>query len=183
MDFGDLITKAGAGVGTGLGIFNSWHAWKLRTVNIRAIPTAVKVWRALHQGPTGNPILGHFLVPGVEVINLRSFPVTVKEVGYEVKDGTTHPLSEIDASLRWTQTGAGTIPIVEKLPQRLEPRASLRMAWPENDEPNLRGKQIRRAYVKTVCGTTARARSSALTELAWKMTHGEQVVERVEETP
>jgi hypothetical protein len=182
MNWGDIITRAGAAVGTALGIFNAWQTSRLHKVNIRTVPTAVKRWlRSEGQGRTGNPNLGYFLVPGVEVINLSAFPITINEVGYEVTGGSSYPLSELDAPVRWTPAADATIPIVDKLPQRLDPRASLRMVWSQADEPNLKGKTLRRTYAKTVCGTTARGRSAMLRELRAKVNRGIEVIERIED--
>ncbi len=113
---------------------------------------------------------------------MSSFPVTVKEVGYVFEDGSEYHRLEVIAAPRWIETSGGTIPMPEKLPQRLEPRAALSMKW-TNVEPQLRGKRIKRAYAKTACGTTAHGRSTTLNVLARKLECGEEVTERIEGTP
>ena len=92
MNWGDWITKAAAALGAGLGILNTWHAWGQNKVRIRMIPTRVDALNHVSTDSAGQ--VGRFLSPGIAVVNLSSFPVTVEEVGYEFKDRRKIPVNK-----------------------------------------------------------------------------------------
>ena len=177
MDWGDLVTKSAAGLGAGLGIFNSWHGWRQGKVRLQVTPTMVKVQRNIGQTASGAAIQQPFLSPGIAVVNLSSFPVTVEEVGYDLKSGDVYPLSRIDARGQWSQSGMWT---PDRLPQRLEARASLRVAWWDKDEDSLKGKRIRSAYARTACGARVRRSNRVLRNVAERLANRHAVMEPVE---
>jgi hypothetical protein len=173
VNWGDWITKAAAALGAGLGILNTWNAWRQGKVRIRVVPTSVAVLNLISTNSMGQAIYGRFLSPGIAVINLGSFPVTLEEVGYEFKDGEKYPLTRI-ADPNWSSG------VSEKLPQRLEAHASVRMSLWVQEEETLKGLRIRRAYARTACGTTVCVRNHALRRLTEQLTRGEPLMERVE---
>jgi hypothetical protein len=173
MNWGDWITKAAAALGAGLGILNTLQAWRQSKVRIRVIPTRVEVRNHVSTSSSGQAIYGRFLSPGIVVMNVGSFSVTLEEVGYEFKDGQKYPLTRIDDPNRWSG-------VSEKLPQRVEAHAAVRMSlWPQEEE-RLRGLRIRRAYARTACGTAVYVRSRVLRRLTEQLTSGEALMERVE---
>jgi hypothetical protein len=176
MNWGDWITKAAAALGAGLGILNTWHAWRQSKVRIRVIPTRVEVLNHVSTDSAGQVIYGRFLSPGIAVVNLSSFPVTLEEVGYEFKDGEKYPLTRIDNPNQ--RSG-----VSEELLQRLEAHGAVRMSLWRPEEERLRGLRISRAYARTACGTTLCVRNRALRKLAEQLTRGEALMERVEKRP
>jgi len=128
MDWSDLITKAGAALGAGLGVLNSWQAWRQRTVDVRASHVMTTVDRVV-LGP-GQAIPKPVRSPGVLVVNRRSFPVTIEEVGYDIGTDGHYILSRLDSPGRYTNKERL---IEDRLPQRLEARTSLRVTWWDND--------------------------------------------------
>src|SRR5580704_3366668 len=131
MNWVSWVTLGIAILGAGLGIFNTWHGWRQSKVPIRVTPTKVELDNFVGQDAAGGAIYGRFLSPAVAIINLSSFPVTVEEVGYEVDGGEKHMLSRIDAPARLA--AGGQFWISDRLPQRLESRSALRMAWAKED--------------------------------------------------
>jgi len=182
MDWSDLTTKAGAAIGSLLGIFNAWQGWKQRRVSLQVVPGSIEVQQLNGQGSTGQPIYEKAISPSITVVNTSSFPVTVEEVGYEVEGDATFRLSRIvePAEGRYSSTGMTWIP--EKLPQRLEPRTAIKLAWHDRDQQHLAGKRIRRAVVKTACGAIVRARNKSLRDLSQSVKNGQQAIRPVQGT-
>ena len=178
MDWGDLITRTAAALGASLGLFNSWQNWRHHRVRIRVTPITVTVKRTVARDSHGGEITQPFLSPGVAIVNLSSFPVTLEEVGYELKAGETYRLSRIDAPARWSTMGS---PILEELPKRLEARSSIRLSWWDEDEQSLKGKRINRAYARTACGTLSHGRNRTLRKMASRLAQGSDVVEAIEQ--
>jgi hypothetical protein len=179
MDWGDVITKAGAGVGTFLGVVNAWRSWRQSKVQIRVTPTRIIVLNPVEVGATGNPVYGRFFSPGILIVNLSSFAVTIEDVGYEFPDGERYALSRIDAPGRFVAAG---LHVAESFPQRLESHTSLRVALWDKEEERIRGMRIHRAYAKTSCGTTVVIKHRLLRSLTDQLTCGEPLFERVETT-
>lgn len=152
---------------------NAWHAWRQSSVRIRVIPASVEVLNLISTDSLGQAIYGHFLAPGISVVNLGSFPVILEQVGYEFRDGEKYPLTRIATPSR--STG-----VAEKLPQRLEAHGVVRMSVWVQEEERLRGMRIRRAYARTACGTTVWVRNRVLGRLTERLTRGEAIMERVE---
>jgi|SRR5579872_551248 len=177
MNWADVLTKIGAALGPALGILNVWQNWRQRKVYVAVIPTRATLRFQVGTDPEGQVCSGTFITPAIDVVNHSNFPITITEVGYEVDRSETYRLSRIDAPVRWQ----GHMPVSEKLPQRMESRTSLRLAWSDQDKTNLKGKQIRRAYAKTACGTTAHGHNSELRRLVECLKRGKVVIERIRE--
>jgi hypothetical protein len=126
----------------------------------------------------GSVLYRQFLSPGVKVINRSSFPVTLEEAGYDLQDGQSYPLTRLDAPGRYSSGGQIWIP--DKLPQRLEPRSSLCLAWWDKYEEELKGKKIQHVYAKTACGARSRGRNRGLRAMAEKLAQGNAVMIPVE---
>lgn len=130
-------------IGTALGIINSCLQLNARRVRLRVTPV-------LGRGVGAAPLPHDRACPGVEVVNLSAFPVTVSDVGL--------------CSKRKRRTRKGTFsPGVfsngQGLPQRLEPREGFTvyvLDRPEQMEP------MHYAYVQTTCGVMRFGRSKAL---------------------
>lgn len=173
MNWGEWITKAAAALGAGLGMLNTWHAWRQSKVRIRVTPTRVEVLNHVNTDSGGQVIYGRFLSPGIEVINLSSFPLTLEEAGYEFKDGEKYLLTRIDDPKQYSG-------VSKTLPQRLESHGALRMSlWPQEGE-HLRGLRIRRAYARTACGANVRTRNHALRTLNEQLMGSEALMKRIE---
>ena len=176
MDWGDIVTRTAAAVGACLGLVNTWHTWRQRTVRLEVIPTTMEVKRTVSTDIAGGKIEKTVCSPAVSIVNLSPFPITLEEIGYELKNHAPHSLSRV--GLPGRVSGGMWIP--DKLPQRLESHASLKVAWWDEDEKALKGKCIRRAYAKTVCGTTVRGKNSLLNSVAGRLVKGEDVMAVVE---
>jgi hypothetical protein len=103
MNWSDLITKSGAALGAGLGIFNSWQAWRQRAVDVTVSVITMTVPRFLNQ--PGGTISKPFRSPGVLVVNRSLFPVTIEEVGYDIGNGGPYVLSRLDSPGQYSNEG------------------------------------------------------------------------------
>jgi hypothetical protein len=148
-DMENVLTKIGAVLGTCLGLFNTWIAWRQRKVQVSVIPITMEVIRVAHRsgGTESRPLTS----PGLKIVNKSSFPVTIEEVGYSLKGSENYYLlTRLDMPGQSSKSGFLWTP--DKFPQRLEARTSLRLAWWDKDEDALKGKRIVGAYAKTTCG-------------------------------
>lgn len=171
----DWIIPVMAVFGFLLSIYNTWTQSKQRKVRMRVTPLFVRVTRLGPPGRYGSRPKIPFLSPGIEIVNLSSFPISVAEVGYELKSGLNFKLTRLDTRGRYVQ--AFWIP--DKLPQRLDARSSLRIALSDDDEEHLKGKEIRRCYVITECHTKVYGRNRHLRDTAEKLARGLDVFEAV----
>lgn len=128
MEFGevkDYVTFGVALVGAVLGVLNYWRAVARDRVKLKVTPSEYFNDR----------------VKGlcIEVVNLGWVPVTVTQVSIEV-----------GAEKDWLYFE----PVGERLPKRLEPRESLKVLLPpdQDREPRPRLADARRAFAKTACG-------------------------------
>ncbi len=176
MDPGDIITKTGAAIGALLGIFNTWHGWRSRNVNLKVIPISVTV-KYEERADSGSVITKPYVAPGVKIVNLSSFAVTLEEVGYELQDGQQYALSRIDSVGRIS----GGMYAPDKLLRQIQPRGSLRMLGKSSDESNLNNKRIHKVYARTACGTTQRKRNKEIKRISSLLENGQPVVQQFEQ--
>ena len=122
-----------------------------------------------------------FMSPGLKILNNSPFPVTLEEAGYVLKGGGNYLLTRLDMPDQQSESGFLSSP--ERFPQGPEVRTSLRVAWWDNDEDNLKGKHILRAYAKTTCGTIAKVGKldSKLRTLADELAKGSAVMKPLED--
>lgn len=136
----DYLTIGAAVLGAGLGIMNTWNTMSARRVRLKVLPAHAVV-------PSGD------LLFSIEVINLSTFPVTVKEVGFAL---TGDP-----------GRGAVTYPILpdgEPWPRRLEAREAVTVLCnPLASFPT--GTRIGKAYARLTSGEERRGSSPALRQL------------------
>lgn len=124
-------------VGATLGVFNTWREWSRDKVRVKIIPQIIH----------GDNYDGNF---SIEVINLSSFPITIKEIGFLArKAGTRLPFLNFEI-------------INYELPHRLEPRGSINpiLLLRANDQKTVR--RLRCAYADTSCGLRFTGTSGAL---------------------
>jgi len=137
------ITTWAALLGAVLGVLNTWHLLRRDTVRLVVRPN-----RAIPYGPAG---LGKDTL-SIEVVNLSTFPITVAEVGLELRDGK----HMIDQQARIMQGG--------QLPIRLETREALTVLWNPTFLEDPRFTTVTKAYARCECGTKRFGRSPALAE-------------------
>src|SRR5678815_1261184 len=84
----DIFTLSCAVVGAVLGIINTWHGLNQRRVKLKVLPKVA--YPISHSGEFG-PEMGC-----IEVTNLSTFPVTVRDVGFTIDgDPRTHARAAI----------------------------------------------------------------------------------------
>jgi len=95
----------------------------------------------------------------IEVINRSSFPVTITEFGFEL-EGTS---KRAVPTAQFIDGGS--------LPRRLDSREALTAYFDTGDlfDVKQQGFQLRRAFVSTACGVTARGSSPALRQVRDEM--------------
>ena len=135
----EVLTFAGAMIGTFLGVLNTW-----RSVSSDKVRLKVKPVNIVAEDPR--------LEFGIEVINLSQFPVTVREIGF-LFSGTSKRTPIIEYMNR-----SG-----HRLPIRLEPRTSTVFYF---EKPNaIPGHRFRCAYAQTDCESCITGKSPALAQL------------------
>ena len=164
LTFGIAVLGAITGVvGTILGIINTWKQFDRDKVKLRVVP---KVY-------SRNEIVGLITTAElrdgqhpfskamnrtdevcIEVTNLSTFPVTVREIGFFLSDSDEryalmHPFF-VDQ---------------KPLPRRMEPRTTFVAFAPPNDESKMHFHRLKSAYASTDCGVIFRGKSNALTAL------------------
>ncbi len=119
--------------------------------------------------------------PGLKIVNMSSFPITLEEVGYFLKGGENYLLTRLDMPGQRSDSGFLWSP--DKFPQMLEARTSLRIALWDKDEDELKGKRIVGAYAKTTCGVTAKVGrfNHKLRTLSNELSKGNAVMTPVED--
>lgn len=135
------ITLAIAVLGAVLGVINTWHGLDKSRVKLKVLPAHVIQLGGFSQ-------IYEF---SIEVTNLSSFPVTIREVGilfYGTKNRGLLHMTALDGA---------------SLPQRLEPRSSFTLY---SKLPDASKRKIRCAYARTQCGVTKRGNSPALRQIA-----------------
>ena len=138
----DYIIAGAAFVGAVLGIMNTWNALNQRRVRLRVTP-ADAVYIGDHKTPPGFSI---------SVVNLSTFPVTIKEVGF---------------TLRGFRDRKRRLAILEPdiiddkpYPRRLEARESFSAYF--NHIKMMRDNKIGKAYARTSCGVIRTGSSPSL---------------------
>lgn len=158
-----IVTTVAAFIGMGLSIYNLFVERSKSKVKILVQPKSII--HRVRNSETGTEgfitskenfncqnIDAYF---AIEAINISTFPVTIKAVGFEVRRQKNrmvigHPV--IIDNGNW--------------PRRLEPRESVTMYGLLNDIVNNTGAaNINNAFVETSCGSTCRGTSGALIEL------------------
>ncbi len=125
-------------LGSVLGVLNTWRAMNKDKIKIKVIPKgAIALGGALSN-----------INVAIEVINLSSFPVTIKGVGFLVKKGKARMCLLEPIFLNQ-----------ERLPMRLEPRESF-TAYSILDNKSKR--EIKTAYAETSCGYQSTGTSNFL---------------------
>lgn len=151
---------AAAFVGMGLGIYNFFVERSKRKVRVLVQPKAVtRRFRNTATGDEGvltslnefnKETLGEYFA--IEAVNLSSFPVTIVNVGFEVRNQDRRMMIVspiLGDNGRW--------------PRRLEQREAVTvygLLLPIVNDPG--APKIKNAFVKTSCGTTCRGTSGAL---------------------
>lgn len=138
-DLQSYITFSLGVLGAGLGVLNYWRDSVKDKVRLKVIPK-----RVIASGGA-DPRIN----VGIEVINLSSFPLTIKETGFIMKGWSDNRLAII------TPITANR----EVLPFRLDPRASLTTYAILKDED---AALVKTAYVTTACENEVRGNSPAL---------------------
>ena len=138
----EYTTLAVAALGAGLGIINTWNALNQRRVRLKVRPgIALPV---TYTGDLG-PEMGC-----IEVTNLSTFPVTLREVGFEIRG---LPRKKARMPIRQPiMLDGGT------WPRRVEARASVSVFFQRNGLE----RRFGRAYVVTECGEVGYGNSPAL---------------------
>ena len=141
---GTAILGAVAGLtGVVLGILNTSINIKRDKVRLRVVP----------QYPdAGMLVLSHGREFQIEVLNRSEFSVVITDIGFKLKSGKNLvPRLGIVAGLDSSHS----------LPRRLEPRTSCAIAFSTVDM-DAHWHEIRHAYARTQCGTTATGTTNAL---------------------
>lgn len=135
----EQVTFGIALIGAVLGLLNTWRSFDRDRLRLTISPR----WAYF---PSAEPRLCF------EVINFSYIPVTVTTVGLR---------------LRRPHHGSffAFIPTVingERLPHRMEPRASITVLMPPGAHEDKEMREVRDAFVKTACGRTFRGNSPVL---------------------
>ena len=149
METKDVVTLAIALLGAVLGVPNTWQRWKQRRVRLTITPDeAVPVTGLPHKHAT------------LKILNLSSFPVTIENAGFILRDGGRHFLKE--TTRKREVVGRYHYFDREDPPQQLQPRASLHVVVTDHDVSELKGLSIKKSFATTACGTTKYGKSLAL---------------------
>ena len=144
--FKDPVTSVCAIIGASLGVVNSVQGFRQRRVCLRVIPRVVSIRQGGFLYSTNELI--PYSVPCIEVVNLSSFPVTIREVGF---------------TLHGTEQRAVLLPSdVKKLPSRLNSRESVTV---HAGEKAVLPRNIKKCYAKTECDETRFGDSPVLKKL------------------
>jgi hypothetical protein len=138
----DAITLAIAALGAVLGIINTWQALDQNRVKLRV---SVRV-AYFFVGPqmSTNPQFA------IEVVNRSQFPLTVSEIGFELRD-SKDVLALVDPIF----VDGG------KLPRRLESRSAFTGYTAQGDTSRIVSRNPSRGYAKTDSGEIARSNRRA----------------------
>jgi len=152
------LTFIVAASGLVLSIYNAWKAGQRDKVNLKVTP---KIYRDLPEGRHATPHVPtdrshHWLGLCIEVVNKGQVAVTIDEVGVLLAGRDERIIMQPHFS-----DG-------EKLPRRLEPRASL-SAYIASTAPNILLKEglphAKGLYALTACGVTVKGKSPVATWL------------------
>jgi hypothetical protein len=145
----EAITLGIAVLGAALGIINTWHSLNQSKPRLRV--------RFLNNYALPDVTLASY---SIEVINLSSFPLTVREIGFSQSPFWVRDIHR-----------AMALPMPEfghQLPYTIEPRQQANFFLPLNLEVSV-NRKIRAAYVKTDCGLYFRGTSPALFDAATRI--------------
>lgn len=148
----DIVTLLFAGVGALLGLINTAYLlWSRHWVRLKVIPKFGKLAsggylsssRRLFEGATE---------PSIDVVNLSSFPITIIEVGYTLRD----------TSIEERRLAAPSPLVTDQKPwpRKLDPRESVTAHL----EAEVLREPIHKAYARTSSGEVRYGQSSALDE-------------------
>lgn len=142
-EFKDIILFSIAVLGAALGVLNFWQSVSRDRVKIRVRPIT---WLDSSQTVAG---------PGIQVVNLSAFAVTITQVGFRMRDGKDRVM--IPAPVNPHQKNWP--------PKRLESRESLVVHYAAEtlDAPEF--LEVRDAFAKTACGCAIEGTSKALKQL------------------
>ncbi len=145
MSIAGSITLAIAVLGAALGILNTWQSYDRDRIKLRVVPKI-----AFGVGP----MMDSRNWPCIEIINRSSFPVSISQVGFLLKQANKRLIS-----LEPTLSDRG------QLPKRLESRSSISVYFDPSfaKEPNF--KAVTCAFAETQCGTVVKGSSPALRSL------------------
>jgi hypothetical protein len=146
MDISSAITLAIACIGALLGVMNTWKMYDRDKVKLRVIPKMT-----LRPSPTSGNLLEGMCI---EVINLSYFPVTIDELGFQLK-GTE---SRMAVTVPRFMDGGN-------FPRTLESRTAFTAYIEYQDIPLDSIKLIKCAYASTQCGERFTGKSKALQEI------------------
>ena len=135
------ITFAIAVLGAALGILNTWRAFDRDRIRIRVSPR----WAISYCGSETATRLC------LEITNLSYIPITINQVGFELRKPKDHILVFIPEFI-----DGG------KMPRRLEPRSSFTVYMPAGTEEKKSFADVKHAFARTACGVVARGTSPAL---------------------
>jgi len=133
-----IITFSLGLIGTVLGLLNTYRSIIKDTLKIKVIPKCVT--------PVGR--FDPRINIAIEVINLSTFPFTLSEVGFTLKNTNKRACIIIPITIDGT-----------KLPCRLEPRAAITIYGILDD---ITAINIKKAYALTACGCTHEGTSLAI---------------------
>jgi len=156
--FSKYITTVAAFLGMGFGIYNFYIARSNRKVILKIIPSSITEKYYINQTEKEglvsstnefSEVYGEF---AIEVINMGSFPVTIKSLGFKTK-GSANNLHIV-------------YPIVKdngSWPRRLKPREGVSLYCSLDfllKDPG--AKKIKNAFARTTCGMTYTGTNNAL---------------------
>ncbi len=138
--FAGGITLFIAIVGAGLGIMNTWRAFGRDRVRLRLISRRV----------VPRPGIDPRIKLCVDITNLSTFPITIKEVGVFYRGSRRRSVNKDPMTL---DTG--------DFPRRLEPRTLFTVClFQDLLEESKDGCPVKSVYVSTDCGAVAKVSSS-----------------------
>jgi len=145
MERSTAITLAVAVLGAVLGLINTWRAMSQDRLRLRVVPKM-----AFAVGPW----IDERVRPCIEIVNMSTFPVTIRDAGFVLKEGEKRMVPTTHAFLDGSS-----------LPKRLESRSACTVYFaPDSlDHPDF--QSIRCAFARTDCGHEARGKSGALRSL------------------
>lgn len=148
----DFLTLGAAVLGAGLGIMNTWNTMSARRVRLKMLP-------AHAMAPSGAILFS------IEVINLSTFPVTVKEVGLDLPGDPGRGA-----------VGMPILPDGKPWPRRLEAREAVTVLCdPLASFPA--GTRVGKAYARLASGEERRGSSPALRQLQAAIATGSGIAE------
>ncbi len=150
----DDITLGLGAIGTVLGILNWWKSWDRDRVKLKVIPKVSQLFKSQGQvvkalSSTTQAYDGGLLC--IEVINLSSFAITIRDVGFTTKGGRGK--LSLTSPIIYDQKG---------FPRKLEPRESVSFYANEQPFDKIDLNCIAKVYAMTECHSMKTGTSKAL---------------------